>query len=91
MGKEERKEMTAKELIKNLKRVIKSRNGRDYPIVVWNGLGAENRSPVCCTTLVESEDVESDYIAISTLRVMEDIHKWHAGLKTEKFGRPELN
>ena len=37
MGKEERKEMTAKELIKNLERLIKSRNGRDYPIVVWNG------------------------------------------------------
>jgi hypothetical protein len=91
MGEEERKEMTAKGLIKNLERLIKSRSGRDYPIVVWNGLGAENCSPVCFAALLESEDVESDHIAINTLRASEDLYKWKAGLKTEKLGKPEWN
>jgi hypothetical protein len=82
--------MTAKELIKELQEILRDRKGRDYPLAVWTGLGADESDEIAFVRLIDNEDEpETDEIILYTHGASEDLDHFKAGLNLH--GKPESN
>jgi hypothetical protein len=82
--------MTAKKLFKELQEILTKSKGRDYPLVVWTGLGADESDEIAFVRLIDDEDEpENDEIILYTHGASEDLGHFRAGLNLH--GKPELN
>jgi hypothetical protein len=82
--------MTAKELIKELWQILKTRKGKDYTVLVWKGLGSDEIDAIELVKLQETAgEPETDHIALQTREACEDLQHHAAGLVLK--GKPELN
>jgi hypothetical protein len=85
--------MTAKEVIKDLQQILNGRNGRDYHVIVWTGVGQTHRIEL--VQLVETnEHPDADHIGLQTPSSCRDLEFVSAGLELEikpELRKPELN
>jgi hypothetical protein len=79
---QETKKLTAKELVKELQKILKTRKGKDYPLYVWTGYGLRQTHSIEYVHLVEVEDDDDEpwgaQIVLHTPNAMKDADHYDA-------------
>jgi hypothetical protein len=75
--------MTARELIQELQKILKTRKGCDYPVLIHDtGTGGEDLQSLAFVTLDEEAlDSTGDALILTTDRACKTIVDWKAGLR----------